>query len=82
MLFVLYTVCMLIHAKIYADAKKDEVVKTSDTSYDIYVREPREENRANVRMIELLARYFVIPRNKVRILTGHHQPSKIIDIVD
>ncbi|MBU3669000.1 MAG: DUF167 domain-containing protein [Candidatus Taylorbacteria bacterium] len=73
---------MLIHVKVIADSKKDEVLKKSDTSFDIYVREPREGNRANVRMIEVLSLYIKKPKNKIRIITGHHQPSKIIEILD
>ncbi len=73
---------MLMHVKIKPDSKEDKIVKKNDASFIVHVKEPAEGNRANRRMIELLAGEFKIVRSKVRIVTGHHHPSKILDIVE
>jgi len=73
---------MLIHVKIKPDSKEDKIVEKNDTSFIVYVKEPAEDNRANKRLIELLAEKFNIVKSKVKIVTGHHAPSKILDILD
>lgn len=72
---------MLIHVKIKPNSKEDKIVKKNDTSFTVYVKEPAEDNRANKRMVELVADKFNIIKSKVRIVTGHHHPSKIVDIL-
>ena len=47
---------------------------------DISVKEKAERNMANTRVLELVAEHFKIPKNKVRIITGHHHPSKLMVI--
>lgn len=73
---------MLIHVKIIVDSKEDKIVQKNETSFTVHVKEPAEDNRANKRMIELVADRFGIVRSKVRIITGHHHPSKILDIIE
>lgn len=70
----------LIHVKITPEAKSDAVEKKTDTSYMVQVREPAELNQANRKMLRLLAAHFQIPLSKIKIVTGHKQPSKIIEI--
>jgi len=73
---------MLIHVKIHPEATKDEVMEKSDLSYIVHVREKAERNEANVKMRKILAEYLNIETGKVRIVTGHHSPSKIVEIVE
>jgi uncharacterized protein (TIGR00251 family) len=73
---------MLIHVKIKPDSKEDKIVEKNDTSFIVYVKEPAEDNRANKRLVELLAERFNIVKSKIKIVTGHHAPSKILDIMN
>lgn len=73
---------MLIHVKIHPESGKDEVVAKSDVSYVVYVKAPAERNEANVRMKEVLAAHLGLEPSKVRIITGHHSPSKIVELLD
>lgn len=72
----------LIHVKIHPQSKEDLVKKKSNTSFIVFVREPAEQNQANRKLLRLLAEYFNVPLGKIKIVTGHKQPSKIIEIVD
>ncbi|MFA6050319.1 MAG: DUF167 domain-containing protein [Candidatus Paceibacterota bacterium] len=72
---------MLIHVKIHPDSSKDEVIEKSDVSFIVHVRAPAERNEANVRMRQVLANHLGIPQEKLRIVTGHHSPSKILEIL-
>ena len=53
--------------------------KTRD-HFEISVREAAERNLANGRVLELVARHFKLPVGKVRIISGHHSPSKILSV--
>jgi uncharacterized protein YggU (UPF0235/DUF167 family) len=72
---------MLIHVKIKPDSKKDEVIMKNDASYIVSVKEEAKENKANYAMLLLLAEHLNVSVSILRIITGHHSPSKIIEIM-
>jgi len=71
---------MYIKVKVIVDAKKEMITKKSKDHFDIFVMEPAERNMANKRVIELVRDYFKVYNGEVRIVSGHHSPSKIISI--
>ena len=71
------------HAKVYKikvfpDAHVDEVVETGEHAYQISVRAPASENRANERTILLLARELHVEPKTLRIIAGHQKQSKTV----
>ncbi len=72
---------MYIKVHVVAGAKKELVTKRGPDSYDISVREPAERNLANRRVLELVARELGLSVGKVRIVSGHHSPSKILSVM-
>ena len=71
-----------IHAKVTAGARKEELVQKDPEHFIVSVKEKAENNNANTRVLELIAEHFKIPRNKVRIVNGHHHPSKLLILED
>lgn len=71
---------MFIHVKVKADSKKESLKQKSEDHFELSVREPAERNLANTRVIEVIALHFKIPVTKVRIINGHHSPSKLLSI--
>jgi len=71
---------MYIKVKVTVGAKKEIIIKKSEDHFDIFVIEPAERNLANKRVIELVRDYFRVYNREVRIVSGHHSPSKIISI--
>jgi uncharacterized protein YggU (UPF0235/DUF167 family) len=69
---------MYIKIKVIPSAKKEKVEKLKDDEYRMWVRVSAENNLANTRVIELCRNLF--PGTSVRIVSGHHSPSKIISI--
>lgn len=69
---------MYLKLKVIPDAKEEKVEKLSDDSWRIWVRVPAENNSANSRVLELVRQDF--PGTSVRIVSGHHSPSKIVSI--
>lgn len=69
---------MYIHVKVTAGAKKEIWKKKSEDHFEVSVKEKAERNQANARVIALVAEYFKVSVNKVRIVNGHHHPSKLL----
>lgn len=69
---------MYIHIKVTPGARKEILVETKPAYFTISVREKAEGNAANKRVIELLQEHS--KTKNVRIINGHHSPSKLISI--
>ncbi|OGI65501.1 hypothetical protein A3A95_03150 [Candidatus Nomurabacteria bacterium RIFCSPLOWO2_01_FULL_39_18] len=71
-----------IHVKVTAGAGKESFAKKSDDHFELSVKEKAERNMANTRVLELVAKYFKVSISKVRIVNGHHHPSKLLVVGD
>jgi uncharacterized protein YggU (UPF0235/DUF167 family) len=71
---------MYIKVKVAAGARNELLEPMSKDAFKVSVREPAERNLANGRVIELIALHFKIPSSHVRIVNGHHSPSKILSV--
>ncbi len=71
---------MYVRARVVAGAKKEKVERVSDDHFDISVREPAERNLANGRVREIIADACGVSVSAVRIVSGHHSPSKIMSV--
>jgi uncharacterized protein YggU (UPF0235/DUF167 family) len=69
-----------IHVKVTAGAKKEVWKQKSEDHFEVSVKEKAERNMANSRILELVALHFKVPVNTVRIVNGHHHPSKLLVI--
>lgn len=70
---------MYIHVKAHPKSKKEVVEKLKEDHFEIWIKEPAEKNLANKKIIEVLKNYF--PESKsVRIISGHHSPSKLFSV--
>jgi len=70
---------LTVSVRVKAGSRKELIVK-KEKRWDISVREPAEENRANHRVREILANEYKISLTSVRIIKGHHSPSKLFAI--
>ena len=71
---------MYIKVKVIPDAKKEKFEQKSEELFEISVKEKAKQNMANKRIQELIARHFGIIKGKVKIISGHRSPTKIISI--
>ncbi len=72
---------MYIKVKVTPRSRVDSIDKISDDTYHVSVSVKAERNMANQRTKELLAHYFGIDLSKLRLISGHHHPSKIFDVI-
>ena len=73
---------MYIKVKVKTNSNEELFEKISDTSFKIQVKEKAERNLANVRILELLRHHFGPKIGQIRIVNGHHSPSKLIAVGD
>lgn len=73
---------MYIHLKITTGAKKEDFKQKDKNHFIVSVREPAERNLANTRILEMVALHFNVPKSYVRIINGHHSPTKLLSIKD
>lgn len=71
---------MKLFIKAKPNAKENSVVKISDAEFEVRVKEPPVQGRANSAIIEALAEYFKISKSQVRIISGFASRKKIIEI--
>lgn len=69
---------MYIRIKVKAGAAKEKIEHISSDHIDISVREKAERNMANRRVLEIVRSLF--PNKPVRMVSGHHSSSKIINV--
>ena len=70
----------IMKVRVAAGANK-ETVKRIGTTFVITVKEPPEANRANDRVRQILSSELMVPLRAVRIMSGHHRPSKSFEII-
>ncbi len=71
---------MYIKVRVTPAAKRETLEQDSGDHFTVSVKEPAEQNRANKRVIALMAEHFHLPTRKVRIISGHHSGGKILSV--
>lgn len=71
---------MYIKIRVVAGAKSELVRQEKPDTFSVVVKEKAEGGRANKRMQELIGAHFGVKSGAVRIVSGHHKSSKIVDI--
>lgn len=70
---------MYIHVKVTPNAKKEVFYQINNDHFEASVREPAKQNLANKRVIELIRKHFS-NTTQIKIISGHHSPSKLISV--
>ena len=71
---------MLIKIKVFPGSKKEEIIKKTEDSFEIRVREKPIKGEANQAVINLLGFYFKVPKQEIRLIKGFRQRNKIFEI--
>lgn len=72
---------MKIFVKAEPNAKQEKIEKIDETNFIVAVKEPPVRGKANAAIITVLADYFSLSRESVRIVSGHFSKNKIIEIL-
>ncbi len=72
---------MYVKVRVYPVMKKEVVKKLAEHHFEIITKAPAEQNAANHRVRELIAVEYNVTEKQVRLVTGHHSPSKILEVI-
>lgn len=69
-----------IKVKVRAGARRNAFFAKAEDAYQIDVKEPAENGRANQAVLTLLSKHLGVPAKKLWIIKGAHAPAKIIEV--
>ena len=73
---------MYLKVKVKAGQNREEVKRMREDTFEISVKAKAKGNMANSRVLEIVARELGVSVAKVRIINGHHHPTKLLSILD
>jgi hypothetical protein len=71
-----------IYIKVTPNSSREKIEKMENGNYKIWTTAAPEKGRANKRILEALANYFGVAKNKLTIVAGKTSSRKIIEIID
>lgn len=66
-----------IKVKVHAGEKKNQLLQKAPDSFEIWVKAPAQEGRANEAVRTLLAQQLGVTENKLSLVKGAASPAKI-----
>jgi uncharacterized protein (TIGR00251 family) len=69
---------MIIKVKVTPNAREDKVLEEVDGILKVKLRAPPEDGKANLALIDLLAKHFKLPKRSIIIQSGHTSRLKHI----
>ncbi|MBU4369945.1 DUF167 domain-containing protein [Patescibacteria group bacterium] len=71
---------MLINVRVFPDSKQEKIIKKTENSFEIKVKEKSVQGQANQAVINVLSLYFNIPNKKIKLVKGFRQRNKVFKI--
>ncbi len=71
---------MFIKIKLHPKSKKKHIEKIDEEKYEIWVKSKAEQNFANKEMLTDIAFFLKVDQKKIKIISGHHRPNKMLEI--
>ena len=68
---------MIINIRVKANSKKQEIKKLSKKNYLINLKQPPENNKANLELIKLLKKHL---KEDIKIIKGHRSKNKVVKV--
>jgi uncharacterized protein (TIGR00251 family) len=69
-----------LSVQVKPQSRKQSITKISEQEYRIAVRAAPVAGKANEEVVELLARYFSVPKSSVKVLRGQSSRKKLVAI--
>lgn len=69
---------MKLKIKLHTNSSQERLKKIKEEEYEIWIKEKAIDNKANIKLIKLLKKYF---KKNVKIKSGFTSRNKIIEIV-
>ncbi len=71
----------LYKVKAHAGAREDRLLAKPPDAFEVWVRAPAENGRANAAILALLAPALGVPVKRLRVMRGASSPSKLVAVL-
>ncbi len=71
---------MKIFVKVKPGSREESVGKIDESHFNVSVKEPPRQGKANAAIVRALAEHFRVPRSSVSIVSGHTSRDKVVEI--
>jgi uncharacterized protein YggU (UPF0235/DUF167 family) len=71
---------MYIKVRVITKAKEDKIEEISGDTFKVWTKMPAEQNLANEAVLRMVKNHFPQYNGDVRMVSGHHSPSKILSV--
>ena len=71
---------MIIHVKVKTKSGMRKVESFGDSKYLVYLKEPPENNKANIELIKVLSKFLGTPPERIKIKTGFTSNNKMLEV--
>lgn len=72
---------MIIYVEAHPRSKKEELIKTDENHFKVYIKEPPIEGKANKAIVEVLSKNLKIPKSSILLKSGKKGKRKIFEII-
>jgi uncharacterized protein (TIGR00251 family) len=69
-----------ISVTVKPNARSAAITQVSEVEFRVAIREPARDGKANLALVDLLARHFDVPKSSITIVRGHASRKKIIEL--
>jgi uncharacterized protein (TIGR00251 family) len=69
-----------ISVTVKPNARLAAITQLSEVEFHAAIREPARDGKANLALVDLLARHFDVPKSSITIVRGHASRRKIIEL--
>jgi len=69
-----------IKVTVKANSRENSVTRIGNNEFQLRVKAPAKQGKANEAVIDLLGEYFGIAKSRLSIVLGHTGKNKVIDL--
>lgn len=70
----------IIAIKVTPNAKANQIIGFVDNTLKVKIKAPAQEGKANIALVEFLAKSWGIPQRQIRILRGETTRNKTLEV--
>jgi uncharacterized protein len=71
---------MKIKIKVITNSSRQQIEKISENEYKVRLKSAPVEGKANQELIEILSKFFNIPKSLIEVVKGQTSKNKVIEI--
>lgn len=72
---------MRFFIKTKPNAKEVRIKRIDETHFEVWVKEPPREGKANEAVLKAIAKYFRIQKSRLELVSGQTSKQKVVEII-